>query len=131
MRLGPKIRCLRGSFGYSQQYVAEALHLSQNQVSKWESGKNTPHLNQMCELARLFDVPLDYLADDDLDEPPLIMTADERDLLEVMRRAGLTPVRVLEVLVRAGLIRDLPPRPPTAPVPPPAAPKRPPRGKSK
>lgn len=61
MELSEKILELRKEAGYSQEKLAELLHVSRQAVSKWESGAALPTLENLIELSRLFQVPLDAL----------------------------------------------------------------------
>lgn len=51
----------RKKAGLSQAQVAEALGVSANCVSKWETGKTRPSLDHAIKLAELLDVELDAL----------------------------------------------------------------------
>lgn len=92
MNIGKKIAMLRDRVGnISQTDLGERLGVSQAQVSLWERGANAPKLAHALAMARLFGVPLDYLADDDLDDPPgPPMTAEEAYVLRVFRNAGVS-----------------------------------------
>ena len=61
MELSEKILELRKNAGYSQEKLAELLHVSRQAVSKWESGAALPTLDNLIELSRLFQIPLDVL----------------------------------------------------------------------
>ncbi len=61
MELSEKILELRKNAGYSQEKLAELLHVSRQAVSKWESGAALPTLENLIELSKLFQVPLDGL----------------------------------------------------------------------
>lgn len=51
-----KIRQLRRRKDYSQQFMADALGISQNAYSKLESGKTPIHLDRLCEVSQLLEV---------------------------------------------------------------------------
>lgn len=61
MELSEKILELRKNAGYSQEKLADLLHVSRQAVSKWESGAALPTLDNLIELSRLFQIPLDVL----------------------------------------------------------------------
>lgn len=70
---GEKIRQLRRKKDYSQQFMADALGISQNAYSKLESGKTAIHLDRLCEVSQLLEV-------------------DARELLrDVLAAAGAAP----------------------------------------
>lgn len=49
------IRVLREKMGLSQQQVAEAVHVSQQAVARWESGLAKPRADLLPQLASLFN----------------------------------------------------------------------------
>lgn len=67
MGLSTNIRYLRIKNGYSQDYVAEQLgYKSYTTIQKWESGVSEPPIKILKELAQLFHVDMDDLANKDL-----------------------------------------------------------------
>ena len=61
MTLAEKILKLRTARGLSQGDLAEALEVSRQSVSKWETGQSVPDLDKIIKLADLFGVTTDYL----------------------------------------------------------------------
>jgi transcriptional regulator with XRE-family HTH domain len=57
--------------GATQGEVEVAVKLPQGRISKWLGGQGEPSLRQGLRLARWFGVPLEWLADDTLDELPV------------------------------------------------------------
>lgn len=60
-KIGSCIATLRKEKGWTQSQLADMLQLSDKAVSKWESNKGDPSLEFLPELAKLFEVSLDYL----------------------------------------------------------------------
>lgn len=60
-----KLMELRLRRGLTQQAVAEQLDVSRQAISRWETGSAAPTRDKMQAIARLYDVPLSYLYDDD------------------------------------------------------------------
>jgi transcriptional regulator with XRE-family HTH domain len=56
-----KIRTLRSVFGYSQEFIAFHLGISQAAYSKKENGQTQPSLNHLDQLAILYGVSLSDL----------------------------------------------------------------------
>ena len=56
MTLGEKIARLRTDRGMSQGALAEALEVSRQSVSKWETDASIPELDKLVKLAKLFEV---------------------------------------------------------------------------
>ncbi len=61
MNLADRISELRRQKGWSQEQLAEALNISRQAVSKWESGQSTPELEKVVAMSELFGVSTDYL----------------------------------------------------------------------
>ena len=59
--LGQRITRLRGEHGMSQGDLADALDISRQSVSKWETDTSTPELEKLIRLAELFDISMDAL----------------------------------------------------------------------
>ncbi len=57
--LAEKITAYRKRAGMTQAELAEKLNYSDKSVSKWERGDGMPDLLVLCQLADLYDVPLD------------------------------------------------------------------------
>lgn len=55
------IKKARENAGMSQKEVAISLKVSAPTVSEWESGKKNPSAKNMKELAKIFNVSIDYL----------------------------------------------------------------------
>lgn len=64
MELNEKIRNLRSNRGWTQRELAERMHISEDAVSSWERGINTPPLDMAKNLAEVFDTSLETLTDD-------------------------------------------------------------------
>lgn len=61
MTTGEKIQNLRQQKGWSQERLGQELNLSRQSISKWESGTATPTVENLKELAKIFDVSVDSL----------------------------------------------------------------------
>ena len=63
IRLGESIRRCRKEAGFTQEQLAEALGVSVSAVHKWESGKATPELGMLVDIAAFFETSVDALLD--------------------------------------------------------------------
>lgn len=61
IRLGESIRKLRKDAGLSQEQLAEAMGVSVSAVHKWESGKATPELEKLVDIADFFETSVDAM----------------------------------------------------------------------
>lgn len=61
MNLGERIYELRTKKGMSQGDLADALDVSRQSISKWETGASVPELDKLIKLSQLFGITLDEL----------------------------------------------------------------------
>ena len=61
MTLGESIALLRTQKGWSQGDLADALDVSRQSISKWETDTSVPELEKLLRLSELFGVTLDAL----------------------------------------------------------------------
>ena len=59
--LNERLRELRKKAGYSQQQMAQKLHLTQGAISQWENGITVPAAEQLSALADVFEISVDEL----------------------------------------------------------------------
>ena len=62
MELREKLIRLRKERGLTQLELAEALDLSRQAVSRWETGLSMPGTDALIKLSRFYGLPLDYFA---------------------------------------------------------------------
>jgi len=63
----PKIvRELREQNNYTQRYVASKLGIKQSSYNNYEQGRARPEYENLVKLARLYDVSVDYLLENDI-----------------------------------------------------------------
>lgn len=64
---GPRLRELREQRSMSPSRLADLLHLSPSHLYKIERGTANPTLFALIKAARYFDVPLSYLAGENVE----------------------------------------------------------------
>lgn len=69
MEFSQKLADLRRREGFSQEQLADRLGVTRQSVSKWEGGAAMPDIGKLISLSELFDVSVDYLVKDYLEEP--------------------------------------------------------------
>ena len=68
MKLNEKIIYSRKKAGMSQIDLADALGVSRQSVSKWETGESNPDITKLPALAKALDVSIDWLLSEDAQE---------------------------------------------------------------
>ncbi|MBP1550655.1 MAG: helix-turn-helix transcriptional regulator [Oscillospiraceae bacterium] len=61
--LGEKLITLRKKYGYSQQELADKLSVTRQTISNWELNQGAPSLDKAVELAAIYGISLDDLAE--------------------------------------------------------------------
>ena len=61
MTLGERIKFLRNNKNISQEVLANHLNISRQALQKWESDKSEPSIDSLLDLAKYFDVSIEYL----------------------------------------------------------------------
>ena len=62
--IGENIAKARMSAGHTQMSLAFALHVCENTINKWETGKNAVKAPALCRSAKVLDTPVEKLLDD-------------------------------------------------------------------
>ena len=74
---GKKIKYLRLNLGITQEQLAEAMHMSRNTISAYETGyRKDPPRDNVNRLAQFFNVPVVYLIDDSIPVTPSVDVSD-------------------------------------------------------
>ena len=61
MNVADRIQALRKQHGMSQEQLADAVGVSRQAVSKWESEQASPDLDKVVIMSDLFEVTTDYI----------------------------------------------------------------------
>ncbi len=76
---------LRKNKNISQKNFSEIFNVAQNTVSQWETGKRDPDTATLKKIADFFDVSVDYLLGNDIEEAKKEIAnavADDKELYE-------------------------------------------------
>lgn len=65
MKFGENLKNIRKSKNISQEYLAEKLGVSRQNVSKWETGENFPSMNNIMCLCEIFKCKINDLVHED------------------------------------------------------------------
>ncbi len=71
MPLSEKLYTLRKERSLSQEELAEAMQVSRQAISKWESGISIPESEKLLIISRYFGVSVDWLLKDEVEMPEL------------------------------------------------------------
>ena len=87
MTLGEKIKKLRNNANISQEDLAEKIGVSRQIVTKWEKDAGLPDIQNLKEIAKVFDISIDELLDykNELFEKDII---EEKYTLEGIIKTG-------------------------------------------
>ena len=61
MTLAKQLKISRKNKGFSQSEVAEILNITRQSVSKWETGKGYPDIDNLVLLSKIYEVSIDEL----------------------------------------------------------------------
>jgi len=61
MTLGQRLKKVRVNKGYSQNDVATFLNISRQSISRWETDKAYPDIDNLVELSKYYEVSIDEL----------------------------------------------------------------------
>ncbi len=86
MTIADRIQSLRKQKGMSQEELADAVGVSRQAVSKWESEQATPDLDKVVTMSEIFDTTTDYL----LKGIEPVETIDHKTMADVVDQKILT-----------------------------------------
>ena len=92
MNLGKKIAELRKKNNLSQEELAEKVGVARQTISKWEIGDTTPDINQVKIISKIFNISIDELVDNDINNVIVEKVSNTEKL------AGIT-IKILKVFV--------------------------------
>lgn len=81
--IGGRIKASRLRKGYSQEQLAELMHLTPAQISYYENNKNDIKVSVLKELSSYLQVPISYLVDDESVEGE-----DVQEIISIYRKLG-------------------------------------------
>ena len=90
MNLGKKIAELRKKNNLSQEELAEKVGVARQTISKWEIGDTTPDINQVKIISKIFNISIDELVDNDINNVIV------ENISNTEKLAGIT-IKILKV----------------------------------
>lgn len=83
MNIGNKIASLRKENSLSQEELAEKIGVARQTISKWELEETTPDIKQAKQLANIFNVSLDELVNNDINNILIKKVSNTEKLAEI------------------------------------------------
>lgn len=80
MEFGNKLKSLRMQKGLSQEELAEAVYVTRQTISNWETSKSYPDIKSLLILSNFFSVSVDYLVKGDIKKMKEINPKDVKAL---------------------------------------------------
>lgn len=102
MEVKNQIRAYRSGLGMSQEELAEAIYVTRQTVSNWETGKSYPDIQSLLRLSALFGISLDQLIKGDAEQMKEKINAEEIRAFNRLSNV-FTLMMVLSLLVWAPL----------------------------
>ena len=106
MELGRHVKEHRARLGMSQEQLAEAIFVSRQTISNWETDRTYPDVQSLLLLSDLFETSVDELIKGDVEEMKTVLTSEAKRMNKlgaVMAVCGTTAV----VWATATAIMDL------------------------
>lgn len=115
MTLGERIYNLRTEKEMSQGDLADALEVSRQSISKWETNGSVPELDKLIKLSEIFDVSLDELitgkekveqptAPPQAEQPVAPKVEPQVIYIEKPVKPSITPAQILGIVLLAGAV---------------------------
>ncbi len=84
MTIGERIAKCRKEKNLSQEYIAELLGVSRQAVSKWETNLTEPDTGNLIQLARIFGVSVEYLANGEEEAPRVVYVEKNLPIFKII-----------------------------------------------
>lgn len=78
MTTGEKLQNLRKKNNYTQEELADVMNVSRQAISKWESDVAFPETEKLIVLSKLYKCSIDYLLNNENDNPNIAITKEVR-----------------------------------------------------
>lgn len=115
MNLGERICRLRNERNMSQGDLADALEVSRQSISKWETHGSVPDLDKLVKLSELFDISLDELiagkekagkpaATPEIEQPTVQQPEPQVIYIEKPVNPSITVAQILGIVLLTGAV---------------------------
>ena len=93
--LGDNIKNFRKTKGYSQETLAEQLHVVRQTISKWEKGASVPDAEMLNRISELFEIPVSELLGSSVPEQE-----EKQDIGEVAKQLAVLNEQLANQAIR-------------------------------
>ena len=102
--LGDKLAALRKKKGYSQQELADQLHVTRQTISNWELGQGSPSLEKALEVAKIYHISVDDLIENKVE---IVAKEKKQENIRLLKYLEGKNVKIscsdIELLLESGL----------------------------
>lgn len=106
MDFSEKLKEIRNKEGLSQEQLADKIGVSRQAVTKWETGKGLPDIENMVILAQIFKVTLDELVlqvtPEKAEDKPTVFTSETAYDIDCSKRFDINIGNVKDITVSTG-----------------------------
>lgn len=102
--LPAKLVSLRTQKGLTQMELAEKLNVSRQAISRWEVGAAVPSTDNLKVLGDLYEVPVDYLLNDELDIISKPKEETQEKISNEQKKGVFVPRRIVFISIAVVLI---------------------------
>ena len=111
MNLGNKITELRKQNNLSQEELAEKVGVTRQTISKWELEETTPDINQAKKLSNIFNISLDELTNNNLNNILVEKVSNTEKLagltIKILKVIGISLIILLVIFVIAFIVFNI------------------------
>lgn len=106
MSLGERICKLRTEKNLSQGDLADALEVSRQSISKWETNGSVPELDKLVKLSEIFDISLDELitGKKNVEQPVTPQVEPQVIYIEKPIKPGIMAAQILGIVLLTGAV---------------------------
>ena len=95
MKFNERLFDLRKKNGWSQEELGDKLNVSRQTISKWEAGQTTPELEKLRNLAKLFNISVDDLINQEESVEQRNIETGEDSNTEKISKKGKSKIKTL------------------------------------
>lgn len=95
MNLGEKLKEKRQEYHFTQQELADKMHVSRQTISNWEVGRSYPDIESLIQLSEIFSISLDALLKGD---KKMVSSLKRKNIWEVLYMVFMSSLAVSVVI---------------------------------